>query len=155
MSRFRPAAIRPTKPHPMKLKRRFSAEQVAKIRALPWEKGSGRALAREFGVSGSLISVIRHGYAYKEGLLETGYSIRVTDGRERYSLGPFHTPEAAEHARQQFEMRRSRPWPRGSVERNKGRWRSRLSLGVYDTRWEAEAANRKACEILRSNTNAR
>ena len=147
VTRFHPATIRETKPHRVQIERRLTAEEVARIRALPWETGSGRALAREFGVSPTLVSNIRNGYCYKTPGPVKGYSVRITDGGERYSLAPFRTPEAAENARQQFA--RTVRWPRGAVYRQKnGRSRARLSLGIYDTRREAERSNERAITLL-------
>ena len=122
-----------------RLRRRLTPAQVDRIRGLPWERGSCVALARELGVSVALVSNIRHGLAYKRELPQKTYVARVTDGRERYTLGSFLTPEAAANAIDQFK--RTNRWPRGSVERSKsGRYRARLSLGIYDTRWAAECA---------------
>jgi hypothetical protein len=118
--------------------RRLTAEQTARVRALPWTHGSGRALAKELGVSPTLIHNIRQGLAYKRDLPEKTYWARVTDGRERYSLGAFLTPEAAQDAIDKFA--RTNKWPRGSVEREGKRFRARLSLGIYDTRWAADRA---------------
>jgi hypothetical protein len=70
--------------------------------ALPWEHGSGRALAREFGVSPTLVSNIRNGFKYKRAQPQQSYWARVTDDRERYSLGPFLTREAAQNAIDRF-----------------------------------------------------
>ena len=116
---------------------------------MPWLRGSGVALAREFGVSPTLIHNIRHGLAYKRRLPQRTYWARVTDGRERYSLGPFLTPEAAQDAIDKFP--RTNKWPRGSVTREKGRFRARLSLGIYDTRWAADRANDRAIAKLSRN----
>jgi hypothetical protein len=132
--------------------RRLTPEQADRARALPWERGSGRALAKELGVSPTLIHNIRQGLAYKRpNLPQQTYVARVTDDKERYSLGSFLTPEAAQHAIDKFE--RTNKWPRGSVERVKGRFRARLSLGIYDTRWAAERANAQALVKL-SRTSA-
>ena len=119
------------------------------MRALPWTHGSGRALAKELGVSPTLIHNIRQGLAYKRDLPEKTYWARVTDGRERYSLGPFLTPEAAQDAIDKFA--RTNKWPRGSVEREGKRFRARLSLGIYDTRWATERALKRAIAILSRN----
>jgi hypothetical protein len=119
--------------------RKLDQAQVARIMALPWEHGSGRALAREFGVSPTLVSNIRNGFDYKRAQPRQTYWARVTDDRERYSLGPFLTPEAAQNAIDRFA--RTNKWPRGSVERTKGgKVRARLSLGIFETRWAAERA---------------
>jgi hypothetical protein len=127
--------------------RRLTPEQTARVRALPWLRGSGRALAKELGVSPALISDIRRGLAYKRELPQRTYWARVTDGRERYSLGPFLTPEAAQDAIDKFA--RTNKWPRGSVERVKGgKYRARLSLGIYDTRWAGDRACAKAIAKL-------
>jgi hypothetical protein len=100
------------------------------------------ALARELKVSVALVSNIRNGLAYKRELPQKTYVARVTDARERYTLGSFLTPEGASNAIDQFQ--RTNRWPRGSAERSKGgRYRARLSLGIYDTRWAAECA----CQI--------
>jgi hypothetical protein len=106
--------------------------------ALPWERGSCAALAAEFGVSQALISNIRNGLAYKAEQPQRTYSARVTDGRERYSLGTFLTREAAQNAMDTFQ--RTNKWPRGSIERAKRKFRARLTLGTFDTRWAAERA---------------
>jgi hypothetical protein len=120
-------------------RRRLTPAQVDRIRALPWQPGSCVKLAQELGVSVALVSNIRNGLAYKRELPQKTYVARVTDGRERYTLGSFLTPEAASNAIDQFQ--RTNRWPRGSVERSKGgRYRARLSLGIYDTRWAAECA---------------
>ena len=108
------------------------------MRALPWTHGSGMALAKELGVSPTLISNIRRGFSYKRELPQQTYSARVTDGRERYSLGAFLTPEAAQDAIDKFA--RTNKWPRGAVQREGKRYRARLSLGIYDTRWAADRA---------------
>jgi hypothetical protein len=47
-------------------------------------------------------------------------------------------PEAAQHAIDTFV--RVNKWPRGSVERMKTRYRVRLSLGLYQTRYAAKKA---------------
>lgn len=121
-------------------RRRLTPEQVERVRALPWERGSYAALAQELGVSRTLVWKIRSGLAYKRELPQKTYVARVTDANERYSLGSFLTPEAAQNAIDQFK--RTNRWPRGSVERTRGgRYRARLSLGVYDTRWAAERAS--------------
>jgi hypothetical protein len=97
-------------------------------------------------VSQSLISNIRNGLAYKRELPQETYVARVTDGRERYSLGSFLTPEAAQNAMDSFD--RTNRWPRGSVEKAKSKFRARLSLGVYETRWAAQNACEKAMARL-------
>jgi hypothetical protein len=131
---------------------RLTPEQADRVRALPWERGSGRALAKELGVGETLIHNIRQGLAYKRpDQPQQTYVVRVTDGSERYSLGSFLTPEAAQDALDKFERRNK--WPRGSVERAGKRFRARLSLGIYDTRWAAERANTKALATL-SRTSA-
>lgn len=130
--------------------RRLTPDQIERVRALPWERGSGRALAKELGVSPTLIYNIRHGLAYKRRELpQKTYVARVTDGSERYSLGSFLTPEAAQNAIDNFA--RTTKWPRGSVEREGKRFRARLSLGIYDTRWAAERANAQALAKLSRN----
>lgn len=133
--------------------RRLTPAQVDKVRALPWRRGSGRALAAELGVAPSLVSNIRRGLAYKREEPQQTYAARVTDGNERYSLGSFLTPEAAQDAIDKFA--RTNKWPRGSVERAGGpgakRFRARLSLGIYDTRWAAERANTAAIAKLSGN----
>jgi hypothetical protein len=126
--------------------RKLSFEQAERARSLPWEHGSLRRLAKEFGVTPSVIWNIRHGYSYKRPLPQKTYIARVTDGRERYNLGSFRTPEAAQNAIDSFE--RVNKWPRGSIEKAKGRFRARLSLGAYDTRWAAERAVDRALEVL-------
>jgi hypothetical protein len=127
--------------------RKLTDKQVERARALPWERGSLARLAREFGVTSAVIWNVRHGLTYKRPGLQQTYVVRVTDGGERYSLGTFLTPEAAQHAMDTFK--RTNKWPRGSVERQKdGRYRARLSLGVYDTRRAAERVNRTALKIL-------
>jgi hypothetical protein len=129
------------------LKRRLTDQQVERIRALPWEHGSLAQLAREFGLTAAAIWNVRRGLTYKRPGPQQTYTARVTDGGERYSLGTFLTPEACQNAIDHFK--RTNEFPRGSVERQKdGRFRARLSLGVYDTRWAAEEASRKAIEIL-------
>jgi transcriptional regulator with XRE-family HTH domain len=127
-------------------RRRLTPEQTARVRALPWTRGSGRALARELGVSPTLISDIRRGLAYKRELPQATYVARVTDGNERYALGSFLTPEAAQDAIDKFA--RTNKWPRGSVERVGKRYRARLSLGIYDTHWAGERACAKAIAKL-------
>lgn len=143
---YQPAAV---KVRVWRRQRRLTAEQVDRVRALPWERGSGRALARELGVSEPLIHYIRYGLAYKRrDQPQQTYIARATDGGARYSLGSYLTPEAAQNALDKFQRRQK--WPRGSVERVKGgRYRARLSLGVYDTQWEADRAN--AAAIARLN----
>jgi hypothetical protein len=126
--------------------RRLTPEQVDRVRALPWEAGSITRLAKEFGVSPTAIWNIRHGRTYKRPWLAKTYAARVTDHRERYNLGTFRTPEEAQHAIDRFK--RTNKWPRGSVEKAKGRFRARLSLGIYDTRHAAEWACSKALEVL-------
>lgn len=128
--------------------RRLSADQVARIRALPWERGSAQSLARAFGVSPTLISKIRNGLTYKREQPQQTYVARVTDGQERYSLGSFLTPEAAQNAIDKF--RRTNKWPRGSIEPTKTGFRARLSLGVWQTRWAAERAINTAIAKLGS-----
>ena len=126
--------------------RKLSDQQVARIRALPWEPGA--RLARELGVSPSLVSQIRTGLKYKRALPQQTYYARVTDGSERYSLGSFLTPEAAQNAIDNFK--RTNRWPRGSIERTKqGRYRARLSLNTFATRWAAERAIEQAMTALR------
>jgi hypothetical protein len=97
------------------------------------------------------VSNIRNGLAYKRALPQRTYVARVTDQRERYSLGSFLTPEAARGAMDQFK--RTNTWPRGSVERAKKRFRARLSLGLYDTRWAAQNACQAALAKLSRNTD--
>jgi hypothetical protein len=89
---------------------------------------------------------IRHGFAYKRPDLRQTYIARVSDNRERINLGSFLTPEAAQAAIDNYQ--RSNKWPRGSIEKAKGRYRARLSLGTYDTRWAAEQSCEQALEIL-------
>jgi hypothetical protein len=141
---FKPATVqtRTWRPGP-----HLTEEQVARIRALPWQHGSGRALANEFGVSPSLISNIRHGLIYKRAPPQQTFVARVTDGNERYSLGSFLTWKAAQDAIDKFE--RTGRWPRGAVHREGKRFRARLSLGIYDTRWAAENANDAAIAKLK------
>jgi hypothetical protein len=129
--------------------RRLTPEQTAQVRALPWTHGSGTALAKELGVSPTLISNIRRGLSYKRELPRQTYVARVTDGNERYSLGSFLTPEAAQDAIDKFA--RTNKWPRGSVNRVGKRYRARLSLGIYDTRWAADRACTAAIAILSRN----
>jgi hypothetical protein len=126
--------------------RKLTPKQIARIMALPWERGSCTALAREFGVSQALISNIRNGLAYKAEQPLRTYSARVTDGRERYSLGTFPTREAAQHAIATFQ--RTNKWPRGSIERAKRKYRARLTLGTFETRWAAERAIKDAMATL-------
>jgi|SRR6516162_485754 hypothetical protein len=126
--------------------RKLTEPQVARIRALPWEPCT--RLARELGVSPSLVSQIRNGYRYKRALPQQTYYARVTDGSERYALGSFLTPEAAQNAIDNFP--RTNRWPRGSIERTKqGRYRARVALNTYATRWAAERAIEKAMTALR------
>jgi hypothetical protein len=126
--------------------RRLTLEQVERVRALPWERGSLSRLAKEFGVNKTAIWNVRHGLSYKRPWLRKTYIARVTDGQERYSLGSFRTPEAAQNAIDNFK--RTNKWPRGAVYRERGRFRARLSLGVYDTRWAAERRCNEALKIL-------
>lgn len=147
MSRFVPAQVlnRPWRRRPGRL----TPEQIRCVRALPWTQGSGQALAKEFGVSPSLISNIRRGLIYKREQPQKTYHARVTDRGERYWLGTFLTADAAQNAIDRFK--RSGRWPRGSVERTNatdGRFRARLSLGIYDTRWAAELACARAIARL-------
>jgi hypothetical protein len=120
--------------------------QVDRVRTEPWL--SLRELATEFGVTAAAIWNIRHGRTYKDCGLTKTYIVRITDNQERYSLGSFTTPEGAQAAIDTFN--RINPWPRGSVEKSKGRYRARLSLGTYDTRWAAERVNFRALSILRA-----
>jgi transcriptional regulator with XRE-family HTH domain len=130
-----------------KVKRRLTDEQVARVRARPWARGSTMALARELGMSQSMISQIRSGYRYKRPEMTETYHARVTSGTERYSLGSFGTPEAAENAIAKF--REQNPLRSGSIEKTKdGRYRARLGLGTFDTRWAAEREIRKAKSTL-------
>jgi hypothetical protein len=131
-----------------KSSRRLTPEQVDRVRAQPWLLGSLRRLAEELGVTPTSIWNIRHGRTYKRSQLTQTYVVRVTDNQERHSLGSFVTPEGARAAIDAFK--RTNQWPRGSVEKTKGRFRARLSLGTYDTRWAAERANHRALDILRA-----
>jgi hypothetical protein len=129
------------------MKRRLTDEQVARVRETPWARGSTVALARDLGVSKGLISQIRNGYAYKRPEITETYNARVTNGNERYSLGSFRTPEAAENAIAKF--RDENPSRIGSIEKTKdGRYRARLKLGTFDTRWAAEHEILKAKSAL-------
>jgi hypothetical protein len=125
--------------------RKLTPEQVELVKTSPLSCGR---LAKELGVSNATIWKIRHGLSYKHWLTQT-YVARVTDGNERYSLGSFATPEAAQAAIDNFK--RTNKWPRGSIEMAKGRFRARLSLGVYDTRHLAIQACTKAIEKLGSH----
>jgi hypothetical protein len=125
--------------------RKLTPAQVEFVKTSPL---SGYRLAKNLGVSSNTIWKIRHGLSYKHWLLAT-YVARVTDGRERYSLGSFASPEAAQAAIDRFN--RTNKWPRGSIEMAKGRFRARLSLGVYDTRHLAVQACARAIEKLGSD----
>jgi hypothetical protein len=129
--------------------RRLTTEQVEKVRRTPWVPGSGAALARELQVSAALISLIRHGYIYKQAVRpRESYYARVTAGGERYWLGTFCSREAAQAAIDNFEL--VNRWPRGAVVRAKNSYRARLSLGQYDTPHAAERANERAIAALRT-----
>lgn len=136
------------------LLRRLTPEQVDQIRALPWERGSAVRLARELGVSKALISNIRNGLVYKrKELPQQTYLARVTDQNERYFLGSFLTPEAAQNAINNFP--RTSKYGRGSIGKTTtGRYRARLSLGVYQTRRAAEQAIEQALEKLSAPSGA-
>jgi hypothetical protein len=121
--------------------------QRDKVLALPWEYGSGAALARELNVSQSLISEIRRGFRYKRPEVKETYVAVVTSDTERYALGSFRTPEASQNAIDKF--REQNPLSGGSIEKTKkGRYRARLKLGTYETRWAAETAIKNAKEKL-------
>jgi hypothetical protein len=129
-----------------KTQRKLTAQQVEQVRALPWERGSLTRLAKEFGVAKSVLSEIRSGLRYKRPGLQQTYVARVTDGRQRYSLGSFLTPEAAQNAIDSFP--RTNKWPRGSIYQAGTRYRARLSLGTYVTRREAEQALDRVLKLL-------
>jgi hypothetical protein len=128
-------------------KRLLTDEQRDRVLALPWEHGSGAALAREFKVSQTLISQIRNGVTYKRPEVTETYVAVVTSDTERYALGSFRTPEASQNAIDKF--RAENQLSGGSIEKTKkGRYRARLKLGTHDTRWAAEAAIKNAKEKL-------
>ena len=78
------------------------------------------------------------------------YWARVTDGRERYSLGLFLTPEACQNAIDEF---RAPTAGRGQISRTKGgRWRARLEIGTFDTRWAAERSIKAAAPAVKATT---